>query len=257
MNLYPNSRHLHYIAPVPVWYKILTSDDVGQDIKSFNDRIKEIAHEYYAKWQIEVPDEKHLCKSMLSKDAIKAFEQRRAFSQINQPAVGKWHVVPTNNFLSVDEPETRLLRSIVLNDYKNAVRDYQNTFDKTFFDYSIEQMNEEYKYQIDESWIQFYVNGDYKVLHNHLRYGFDPKYENIWAGGYYIEDGQPDPYQPYAGRFSFRVRDFNYYIKPEPGLLMMWPGDILHEVHPFYGEGERVVINFNLSMKLKAWQTNQ
>lgn len=251
MNLFSNSSNLYYIAPIPVWRKTLKSEDIGQDINLFNNKLKEIAHEYYAKWQIEVPDEKHLCKSMLSKEAIKEFEQRRTFSQLNQPAVGKWHVVPTNNFLSIDEPETNLLRKIVLTDYKQAVTDFYHSFDKTFFDFSIEQMHNEYNHQIDESWIQFYVNGDYKVLHNHLRYGFDPKFQNIWAGGYYIDDGSPDPYQPYTGRFSFRVRDYNYYIKPEPGLLMIWPGDILHEVHPFYGGGERVVINFNLSMKLK------
>jgi hypothetical protein len=31
---------------------------------------------------------------------------------------------------------------------------------------------------------------------------------------------------------------------------MLWPGDILHAINPFYGEKERICINFNLSSRL-------
>jgi hypothetical protein len=54
---------------------------------------------------------------------------------------------------------------------------------------------------------------------------------------------------PYSGMFSFRVRQTSYYIKPKPGLLLMWPADILHKVAPFYGKSERVVINFNINIR--------
>ena len=54
---------------------------------------------------------------------------------------------------------------------------------------------------------------------------------------------------PYSGMFSFRVRLTSYYIKPKPGLLLMWPADILHKVAPFYGKSERVVINFNINIR--------
>ena len=172
------------------------------------------------------------------------FQEKQTFSQVNSPSIGKWHAVKTNDLLDVMEPETQLLREIILKDYKQAVNDYYNSFDQINLNV-LKCAN----HHMDESWIQFYKNGDYKVLHNHLKYGFDPTFMNIWAGGYYIEDGKPDKMQPYAGKFSFRVRDNNHYVHPEPGLLMMWPGDILHEVHPFYGEQERVVINFNLSMR--------
>ena len=30
---------------------------------------------------------------------------------------------------------------------------------------------------------------------------------------------------------------------------MLWPADILHEVHPFYGERPRIVINFNINSR--------
>jgi hypothetical protein len=241
-----DSKYLKSVAPVPVWYKKLTSEDVQQDLKEFNNKIKIIAHKYFAEWQVEVPDEKHLCKSNLPKEMYNTFQEKKTFSQINSPAIGKWHAVSTNNFLNVPEPEVMLLRDIIMNDYKQALIDFYKSFDPLI---SLNTSFAEYSHELDESWIQFYKNGDYKVLHNHLRYGFTPKFENIWAGAYYIEDGKPDKYQPYAGKFSFRIRDYNYYINPEPGLIMIWPGDILHEVHPFYGEEERVVINFNLSTK--------
>ncbi len=244
MEKFKNSNFLHALAPVPVWYRKLTSEDVGQDIDQFNAKIKRIAHIYFKEWQVEVPDEKHLCKSQIPKSMVTQFQEKQTFSQVNAPSIGKWHAVKTNDLLDVMEPETQLLREIILKDYKQAVHDYYNSFDQTNLN-TLKYDN----HHMDESWIQFYKNGDYKVLHNHLKYGFDPNFMNIWAGGYYIEDGKPDKMQPYAGKFSFRVRDYNHYIHPEPGLLMMWPGDILHEVHPFYGEQERVVINFNLSMR--------
>jgi hypothetical protein len=245
MEKFRGSTHLHAVAPVPVWYRKLTAQDVGQDLDTFNEKLKQYSHAYYAQWQVEVPDEKHLCKSQLPKSVVIQFQEKKTFSQVNNPAIGKWHAVKTNDFLDVPEPEVRLLRQIIMQDYKQAVNEFYNSFDKTYLDDSLNN----YASHMDESWIQFYKNGDYKVLHNHLKYGFDPKFMNIWAGGYYIEDGMPDKFQPYAGKFSFRVRDYNYYVHPEPGLLMLWPGDVLHEVHPFYGEKERIAINFNLSMR--------
>lgn len=52
---------------------------------------------------------------------------------------------------------------------------------------------------------------------------------------------------PYSGVLSFRVRNVNYFVRPAAGLLILWPADVLHEVHPFYGARERVVINFNIN----------
>jgi len=101
---------------------------------------------------------------------------------------------------------------------------------------------------ISESWVQFYKQADYKVLHNHERYG-PPYPDNRWAGSYYIDDGDPDSTMPYSGVLSFRVRQVNYYVRPRPGLLLMWPADILHQVHPFYGSRERVAVNFNINTR--------
>jgi hypothetical protein len=82
-----------------------------------------------------------------------------------------------------------------------------------------------------------------------LRYWEDTDIHNIWAGGYYIDDGKPDIYQPYSGRFEFNIRNSHYIVKPTNGTILLWPGDILHMVHPFYGDGVRKCVNFNLSTR--------
>ncbi len=239
-----NNSNLYLLDPIPVWKRNLTSSEVGGDLDKFNSRLLEIAKRFYSEWQLEVPDERHVKdKSMLPMDEYKKMDDREFFEHPTYPAVGKWHLVPTNNFFSIDEPEVKHLKNIILNDYRNALEEYFN------FEFENKRL-EDRRFIMDESWLQFYKNGDYKVLHNHLRYDLSPtEHRNIWAGGYYISDGDPDIYQPYSGRFSFSTRNKSYMVKPETGMIMLWPGDILHEVHPFYGSSERICINFNLSTR--------
>ena len=236
--------NLHFLQPIPLWKRIITEEEVGMPLKEFNDKLKQIAKKHYEEWAIEVPDEKYLEKSKIGKNNVKNLSNREIFSHTNDPAIGKWHAVQTNNFLDIDAEEVKLLKSILINDYTTALCEYS----KLTFDAPKDTKNASDPI-IDESWMQFYKNGDYKVLHNHLRYEDAPMYKNIWAGGYYIDDGDPDEWQPYSGRFEFNIRNNKYFVKPEPGLIMLWPGDILHAVHPFYGKKERVCVNFNLSTR--------
>lgn len=237
------SSNLYLLDPIPVWKRKIQASEVGGDIDKFNSKLLEIARNFYPEWQLEVPDERHVGdKSILPMHEYERMNDREFFEHPTYPAVGKWHLVPTNNFFGVDEPEVKHLRNIILNDYRTALEEYIK-FDRDGF-------LEDTRFMMDESWLQFYKNGDYKVLHNHLRYDLEPtEHRNIWAGGYYISDGDPDLYQPYSGRFSFSTRNKSYMVKPETGMIMLWPGDILHEVHPFYGKSERICVNFNLSTR--------
>lgn len=236
--------NLHFLQPIPLWKRIITEDEIGMPLQEFNNKLKQIAKEYYEEWVIEVPDEKYLEKSRIGESNVQRLSNREIFSHRNDPAIGKWHAVQTNNFLDIDAEEVKLLKDILMNDYITALHEYSKlTFDAP------EDAKNASNPVMDESWMQFYKNGDYKVLHNHLRYDDAPKYKNIWAGGYYIDDGDPDKWQPYSGRFEFNIRNNKYFVKPEPGLIMLWPGDILHAVHPFYGKRERICVNFNLSTR--------
>lgn len=231
-------NNIFLLDPIPVWKRQITEDEIGCSLDEFNNKIIQISKDYYKNWQIEVPDERHLDKSVFSKEYYEYLNNNNFYEHSNIPAVGKWHAVPTNNFLDIEENEVKLLKKIILDDYKIILN---------YIDINLNET----KTKIDESWIQFYKNGDYKVLHNHLRYNNEEAIINIFAGGYYLDDGNPDIYQPYSGRFSFNVRNKSYLIKPTSGMIMIWPGDVLHLVHPFYGSRERVVINFNLSTHIE------
>jgi hypothetical protein len=243
MYKYSQNSNLHLINPIPVWKRRITNDEVNQEVSAFNEKLIEIAKDFYHEWAIEVPDERHTVqKSNFPPEYYEELDKREFFYQTNYPAVGKWHAVQTNNFLSIDEPEIILLKEIILNDYKNMLTEYfNNEFD------GIQYYNQ--KHTVDESWMQFYKNGDYKVQHNHLRYSEQLELKNMWAGGYYLKDGEPDIRQPYSGRFGFNARNKTYLVKPEEGMILLFPGDAVHEVFPFYGKSERICCNFNLSTR--------
>lgn len=221
--LRPAVEDLHHLAPVPIIYSELSMPD----LESFHLDLIRIARESLTEPEIEVPDVRH------KEDMGKNFDLHDAYwSETQIPAIGVWHGVPTNSILDNPAEPVQRLRSVIEDRYRFALK--------------MTAQIEPAQPWISESWIQFYKDGDYKVLHNHERYG-PPYPQERWSGAYYLHDGTPDPSMPYAGMFSFRVRQTNYYIRPKPGLLMLWPADILHEVAPFYGKDERIVINFNIN----------
>jgi hypothetical protein len=243
MKKYSENSNLYLINPIPVWKRKITDEEVGQPISEFNDKLIEIAKNFYQEWELEVPDEKHVeKKSQLSMEYYEELDKREFFYQSNYPAVGKWHTVETNKFINIDEPEVNLLRKIILGDYHKMLTEYfDNEFD------GVQYFNK--NHVIDESWMQFYKNGDYKVQHNHLRYYEQLEFKNMWSGAYYLRDGKPDIRQPYSGRFGFNARNKTYLVKPEEAMILLFPADAVHEVFPFYGESERVCLNFNLSTR--------
>ena len=239
--------NLHLLNPIPIWKRIITEDEIGCSIEEFNNKLISIANSNFPKWSTEVPDDKHLDKSSMGEKYIDQLNNRDIFSHTEKPSIGKWHTVPTNNFLDINVKEVKILKNILLNDYYTALKEFAELDFDTL--YNKDEINKLFPL-MSESWFQFYKNGDHKVLHNHLRYETSDINKHIWAGGYYINDGNPDKWQPYSGRFEFNIRHNRYFIKPKTGMILMWPGDILHAVHPFYGSKERICINYNLHSKL-------
>jgi hypothetical protein len=222
--LYSYTGDLFHLAPIPVIYH----EHGASDLENFHVDLISAARSSISEAQAEVPDVRHVDMGM----NVTFDDDTWAEEQV--PAIGVWHGVPTNGFLNLGDDAVTRLRSLVIDRFKFALQ-------------NASQVDPEDPW-ISESWIQFYKNGDYKVLHNHERYG-PPYPEDRWSGAYYIADGNPDPSMPYSGMFSFRVRQANYYIRPKAGLLVMWPADILHEVTPFYGKNERIVVNFNINSR--------
>jgi len=220
--LFPYRGWVRHLAPIPLLYRTIDVVDLSQ----FNSDLLAAARKAFSKEILEVPDERHLHDL----GSVPPFPSV-AWREPQRPAVGVWHRVPKNSFLNLDNPAVNRLRAIVLESHRHLVEivgeeDYRGS-------------------ELMENWIQLYQQGDYKVLHNHERYQ-TPFITNMWVGVYYIQDGEPDYDKKYSGLISFSIRGCNYLVRPKPGLLMIWPSDILHEVHAFYGKRERVVVNFHV-----------
>ena len=219
------SEDLFHLAPIPFIYHRVQEKNTDE----WHQQLIWEARRAFSESVLEVPDVRHISDM----GSTPQFDDP-TWSETQIPAVGVWHSVPTKNYLELEAPSVKVLKRLIEQRYLNAIA----------------MLGDSGKHEpwISESWIQFYKQGDYKVLHNHERYG-PPYPNNRWAGAYYIDDGDPDATMPYSGLLSFLVRQVNHYIRPLPGLLVMWPADILHEVHPFYGTRERVVVNFNINIK--------
>lgn len=213
---------MFHLAPIPLVYCVVRDsgiDELHQDIVH-------TARQYITGPALDVPDERHVHDL----GSVPEFPGD-SWKEPRGPAVGVWHRVPTNNFLNLDTSCVRWLRELISVKHQEVLTTGgEHSYTGTEF---------------METWIQFYQNGDHKVLHNHQRYDY-PYVPDMWVGVYYVTDGDPDPDKKYSGLLSFSIREENYYVRPKPGLLLMWPYDILHEVHPFYGASERIVVNFHV-----------
>ena len=112
---------------------------------------------------------------------------------------------------------------------------------------------------IHESWAHVTGTGGYHQYHFHSGCS--------WSGIYYVRSGNPDnrsnqpsnaksrgnrnlwyrsPPTTFVDVFNRYESGLNYSIKPKDGAVVFFPSYMPHEAEPYNGEGERVVIGFNL-----------
>ena len=111
---------------------------------------------------------------------------------------------------------------------------------------------------VSDSWFHITENGGYISSHIHPMAS--------WSGVYYVDDGNPDENYPDNGVIRFldtRVgtnmfldagnfklsKPFNsgsYVVVPKPGLLVIFPSYLGHEVASFYGSRKRFSVAFNV-----------
>ncbi len=103
------------------------------------------------------------------------------------------------------------------------------------------------------AWANVLRRGGYHQVHDHSTYAY--------AGVYYIEVGESDPGQIVSGDIEFidpRVAmgaiqmpgmpfKQRVQLKPEPGLMVVFPAWLKHYVHPYQGPGIRITIAFNVT----------
>jgi uncharacterized protein (TIGR02466 family) len=103
-------------------------------------------------------------------------------------------------------------------------------------------------------WANVNEYGDYNRTHIHSN--------NHWSGVYYVDIGQPtaslvpngaieflDP-RPAVGVFDLPgvTASGTWTIQPETGLMLLFPSWLRHSVLPYFGEGTRITVAFNLRL---------
>ena len=159
---------------------------------------------------------------------------------ITRSNVGSWH--SEQDFFNTEEPCVRTL----------AQRIQQMTAAMTrAVMVNAEAQGGNVDYLLD-GWANVTRHGGYNTVHNHPNC--------VWSGTYYVASGQPEGGQTANGRLELldpraginmvnirgTIMEGRYLIEPIPGLMVMFPSWLSHFVHPFFGQGERISIAFNI-----------
>jgi uncharacterized protein (TIGR02466 family) len=99
------------------------------------------------------------------------------------------------------------------------------------------------------AWANVNGPGDFNRLHTHAG--------STWSGVYYVDTGAPadaegtplnffDPCQGRANTFLQPVIPATYSVRPQPGMMVLFPSYMPHMVFPHQGERQRISIAFNL-----------
>lgn len=177
-------------------------------------------------------------------------ERERAEPNVQHANVGGWH--SRNDLLDWPNPAIGTLRASIL-------AGVQQMIGSTLEQLRQGGLSRSFNGSLAAvAWANVCRRGNYHTLHNHPG--------SCWSGVYYVDSGgdagaahprsgvidlhDPRPFtemvsvpgEPYGQKLS---------IRPEPGMMLIFPGFLYHFVHPFAGEGERISIAFNARVERK------
>ena len=114
---------------------------------------------------------------------------------------------------------------------------------------------------VTDAWFNITRRGGFFGVHNHPMAS--------WSAVYCVSAGEHDADQPDSGRLGFinpmaqmyldagnsqlgfPYQLGNYAFDLKPGMLVIFPSWVQHQVMPFYGEGERITVALNCAMHFK------
>jgi uncharacterized protein (TIGR02466 family) len=155
---------------------------------------------------------------------------------VTRSGIGGWRT--GDDFLDSDETVVGKLRQVVA----DGIRDMLTTAKPGVIEGRITRLY---------GWANINGAGDYNTVHSHPT--------SQWSGVYYASVGENDPAHPLSGVIEFQDPrgapqaqpfpgfEFGHKLRlvPEAGLMLVFPSWLLHMVHPFHGQGERISIAFN------------
>ncbi len=98
------------------------------------------------------------------------------------------------------------------------------------------------------AWANLLRDGGYNKVHNHPG--------AVWSAVYYVAGGSPRGGEEGNGDFEFmdprpgNIHGGKHVVKPEAGLLILFPAWLHHYVNPYRGDSERISIAFNMSVEI-------
>ena len=117
------------------------------------------------------------------------------------------------------------------------------------------QGNQQIQYGVD-AWANILRNGEYNSLHSHPN--------AFWSGVYYVTGNtKPADDNQFSGRlelldprpgaslsYPLRTRLYGrFLVDPTPGQMVVFPGWLQHQVHPYFGNEQRISIAFNMMIR--------
>jgi uncharacterized protein (TIGR02466 family) len=108
------------------------------------------------------------------------------------------------------------------------------------------------------AWATVCRAGAYHAPHSHP--------DSAWSGVYYVDGGAENPDQPLNGMLEFLDPRAGaeavsapgdpygepFRVRPQAGLLVVFPSWLYHWVHPYGGETPRIAISFNATIGAPA-----
>ena len=154
--------------------------------------------------------------------------------------VGGWH--SPADLLGSSDPAILELRKRVANCIRKIV--LNNRFSALALEHDM---------QIT-AWANVARDGAYNAVHNHT--------PAVFSGVYYVSTGEPAPEGgrdgliefvdprpgPHGGTLPTHAFNAPLIVDPEPGMMLVFPGWLLHYVHPYRGSAPRISVAFNLKL---------
>jgi uncharacterized protein (TIGR02466 family) len=102
---------------------------------------------------------------------------------------------------------------------------------------TIQLIGTDYDWDYTGAWFNVAFQGSYNAPHTHPG--------SQISAAYYIRNEDSPKEHPFSGRIDFIHENLTTSFFPKAGDLILFPSDMLHWVHPYYGSGLRICLSFN------------
>lgn len=168
-------------------------------------------------------------------------ERARTTKNVQKSNLGGWH--SDEDLLAWGGPDIAQLQQWIVGAFQDLT--------------SVTGGGQQYNGKLElNAWANLNRKGDYNMVHTHPAC--------VWSGVYYVETGDPPtPEHPKSGVIEFLDPRAGIEMVVTPGLpfaqtkaavpnsgeMIVFPSWLKHFVHPYWGDGDRISIAFNVRIR--------